>query len=325
MRPAGGSGAGPVRRERTISAEGFTLIEVSSALLILSIAVIAAYAAFEFLQASFTEQCRVAEVQRNLRDAVEMMSRDIRLAGYGIPGPVNLPAGMLPGGESAIRNIVPMNRSNAPDDLVVLYAWDKDVGVPPPTLAAAMAAPGDTIRVNNSAGFSDGDFILIGNGAAADLFQVNGIPGEGILPHGGAGVNDPSLHDASLPYVAGDTVSKARFVRYFIDATDPDHPALALDRMNGVRRPLVGDIEDLQLRYGLDADGDGVVDTAVDSPGAAQIPRIRQVRLYVSARTRVRQRGRQEARPALADRAAGPPDGFRRRILENHAIDLRNP
>lgn len=314
------------RRAGRIPHAGFTLIEVLSALVILSIATVAAYATFRSQHASFTAQSRAAEAQQNLRDALEMVSRDIRLAGYGIPGEVNLPAGMLASGDNAIRNVVPLNRSTGPDDLVVLYAYDMDSGIPLSRLTAAMAAPGNVIRVDSVSRFAENDYIIISNGTSADLFQINGNPGGGILPHGNNGVNDPILHDASLPYVAGDTVSKARFVRYFIDdVTDPARPTLMLDKMSGAWQPLADDIEDMQFRYGLDTDGDSVVDTAVDAPGAGQIPRIRQVRLFFSARTRMQEIGRKDSRPALADRAAGPTDGFRRRILENVAIDIRNP
>ncbi len=65
-----------------------------------------------------------------------------------------------------------------------------------------------------------------------------------------------------------------RFVRYFIDnVTDPDHPTLMLDRMTGNAQPLADDIEDMQFQYGLDTDGDFVVDTVVNAPTAAQVPR----------------------------------------------------
>ena len=67
------------------SEAGFSLIEVMSALVILAIAMTAVFATFISQQKSFTVQNRVAEMQQNLRQAAEYMSRDIRLAGYGIP------------------------------------------------------------------------------------------------------------------------------------------------------------------------------------------------------------------------------------------------
>ena len=66
-------------------------MEVMSALVILAIAMTAVFATFISQQKSFTVQNRVAEMQQNLRQAVEYMSRDIRLAGYGIPDNVTIP------------------------------------------------------------------------------------------------------------------------------------------------------------------------------------------------------------------------------------------
>ena len=72
----------PVHRH---SEAGFSLIEVMSALVILAIALTAVFATFISQQRSFTVQNRVAEMQQNLRQAVEYMSRDIRMAGSGFP------------------------------------------------------------------------------------------------------------------------------------------------------------------------------------------------------------------------------------------------
>jgi hypothetical protein len=82
----------------------------------------------------------------------------------------------------------------------------------------------------------------------------------------------------------------------------------------------------MQFQYGLDTTGDFVVDTTgVNSPNAAQILQIRQVRVMLSARTRNPERKWQEVRPAMGDRAAGSAaDGYRRRTIDV-ATDLRNP
>ncbi|MDO8945454.1 MAG: prepilin-type N-terminal cleavage/methylation domain-containing protein, partial [Desulfobacterales bacterium] len=75
----------PGCRFRGLDAAGFTLIEVLVALAILSIAMTAVFTTFLSQQQSFTVQSRVAELQQNLRTAVDCMTRDIRMAGYGMP------------------------------------------------------------------------------------------------------------------------------------------------------------------------------------------------------------------------------------------------
>src|SRR5450759_4229822 len=91
---------------------GFSLIEVMSALVILAIALTAVFATFISQQKSFTVQNRVAEMQQNLRQAVEYMSRDIRLAGYGIPFDVTITDPSLNTmGLSTIRSLFPVDNN----------------------------------------------------------------------------------------------------------------------------------------------------------------------------------------------------------------------
>ena len=308
---------------------GFTLIEVMVAMIILGIVVIAAYATFQFQHASFTVQNRVAEAQQNLRSTLEIMSRDIRMAGYGIPQAVNLPPGLLPTGDNTIRNIRPLNRTTGADEIYILYMYDMDSSLPPTTAPAGMGVYANSLTVASVSGFWKGDIVLISDGLNADMFEVTQVPVSPTLDFAVGGstnlYNSLAAHTPFPGYAAPTTVSKARFVRYFIDTTDPDHPTLMLDTMTGSAQPLADDIEDMQIQYGLDTDGDFVVDSVVNSPTAAQIPQVKQVRLFLSARTRMSEKGWQDARPALADRAGGPTDSYRRRAIQNGiVIDLRN-
>jgi len=313
------------------SEAGFTLIEVMTALVILGIAMTAAYATFQFQHSSFTVQNRVAEAQQNLRSVLEIMGRDIRLAGYGIPAEVNLPPGLLPTGDNTIRNFRPLNRTTGADEIYILYLYDMDASLPPTDAPLGMGAYANSLNVTNTAGFARGDLVLIRNDQSADMFEVTQPPVAPTLNFdvGGSAnqYNSLAAHTPFPGYAGGDVVSKARFIRYFIDdVTDPAHPTLMLDKMTGVAQPLADDIEDMQIQYGLDTDGDFVVDTVVNAPTAAQVSQVKQIRLFLSARTRMTEKGWQDARPALADRAAGAADSYRRRAVENGiVIDLRNP
>src|SRR4030043_1746712 len=128
----------PKGRAALFSEAGFTLIEMMSAFVILIIAMTAAYATFEFQHASFTVQNRVAETQQNLRSAMEVLNRDIMLAGYGIPAAVNLPAGLLPSGDNTIRTIDPRNSATTADQIVLLSMYDRGGSLPATTLTVGM-------------------------------------------------------------------------------------------------------------------------------------------------------------------------------------------
>lgn len=324
----------PTRREDSRAHRhpeaGFSLVEVMAALVILAIAMTAVFATFTSQQKSFTVQNRVAEMQQNLRQAVEYMSRDIRLAGYGIPDNVTIPNNIISAGVTSIRSLYAKDNTTGPDEIYVLYMFDMDANQPPTTITAAMPAPSAELNVASTTGFIDGDLVLISNGTNADLFEVTQVQIAALkLQHNPGGsardYNNAGGHSTwpAGGYGAGATLAKARFLRYYIDSTDPAHPTLMVDRMGGaVPQPLADDIEDMQLAYGLDTNADGIVESWTATPTTPS--QIRQVQLQFIARTRLPEAGWAETRPALGNRAAGTtPDGYRRRTYDI-VIDVRN-
>lgn len=69
------------RTSSTNSPGGFTLVEMVMALAISSIVLAAVYSVFTIANKNFTTQNVAASVQQNLRSAIGLMARDIRLAG----------------------------------------------------------------------------------------------------------------------------------------------------------------------------------------------------------------------------------------------------
>ncbi len=302
---------------------GFTLVEIMAALVILAIAMTAVFATFTTQQKSFTAQSRVAEMQQNLRQAMEYMSRDLRMAGYGIPDNVTIPDGIVATGVTSLRSLYAKDNTTGPDQVYVLYLFDMDANQPPTSDNASFTAGAGSITVTSTTGFltDGGELVLVtDNTTAADLYETSAAAGTTLTFGGGYGYNSGHSKSYSPPV----TVAKACFVRYFIDdATDPAHPSLMVDRLNGRSpQPVADDIEDLQMTYGLDTDADGTVDTWTSAPAAPS--QIRQVRLQIMARTRLPDRDWSETRPALGNHPGGASaDGYRRRIIDV-VIDVRN-
>lgn len=330
---------------------GFTLIEIMVALAILAIAMTAVFATFSSQQLSYTNQNRVAEMQQNLRLAADMLVRDIRLAGYGLPvttgtsaDNVALPAAGNPHGISTMRAIFPVDNTTGPDQFYVLYLYDMDTNQPPAELTSNMSAT-TSVTVDNTAGFAagGGELVLVTDRVTADLFQTTSGGTATTLNFGSAvAYNDIALHtydNVTRLYQVGSTpgspptvAAKARFVRYFIDnVADPNHPTLMVDRLiaGQAPQPVADDIEDMQLSFGLDTNADGVVDAQRSTAGgtaisAADIPRIRQVTLHLVARSRRPEKSWIGSRPGAANHAAAATtDGYRRRTIEVN-IDVRN-
>jgi len=290
---------------------GFSLIELMAAMVILGIAMTAVFSTFLFQQQSYTTQVRVAEMQQNVRDAMEMISRDIRMCTYGIPSNVNIVDNEI--NTVAGRYLKSVNSTSGPDEIYVLYRFDGDAAYPSDNVNPAAGAT--TVTVTSTAGFAVGDRILVYNATNADMRKVAAAAGTTLILTGGLVSN----------YSAGATLARVRYVRYFVDkTTDSAHPTLKLDKRNGQpAQPLADDIEDLQFTYRMDTDANGTIDLDNNVAGIPQL--VRQVHVYLLARSRITERGWVETgNRNMADHLSGVAnDGYRRRRTEM-VLDVRN-
>lgn len=71
---------------RQMGHKGFTLVEVLITLLISGIVMASIYSAFQSQQNSYLAQEQVAEMQQNIRGGLDLMIREIRMAGYDPEG-----------------------------------------------------------------------------------------------------------------------------------------------------------------------------------------------------------------------------------------------
>ena len=280
-----------------------------AAIVILGIAMTAVFSTFLFQQQSYTTQVRVAEMQQNVRDAMEMISRDIRMCTYGIPSNVN-----IVDNEITSRYLVPVNSTSGPDEIYVLYRFDGDAAYPSDNVNPAAGAT--TVNVTSTAGFAAGDRVIVYDATNADLRKVAGA----------AGTTLTLLNGLASNYSGGATLARVRYVRYFVDrTTDPAHPTLMLDKRNGQPpQPLADDIEDLQFQYSMDTDGNGTIDV-VDNNVVGNASLVRQVHVYLLARPRITEKGWVETGDRnMADHLPGAAnDGYRRRRTEM-VLDVRN-
>ena len=87
---------GKPRKKRLANLQqGFTLVELIVAMAIAGIVMGAIYSTYKSQQHSYTVQTHVVEMQQNLRAALYVIGRDIRMAGYNPRGITDL-AGFVP-------------------------------------------------------------------------------------------------------------------------------------------------------------------------------------------------------------------------------------
>lgn len=338
MKPTPAMKASHVPPSLSLDRRGFTLIEVLAAVAIFSIVLTAVFATFTFQAQSYTTQSRVAEMQQNLRVSLDTLLRDIRMAGYGINSDINVPLSAIGGTGTttvAVRGFYGADGGgDAPDGIYILYTYDVDNTVaalqPTQTTVGVTAVNSGTISVNVTPGtgtrFSVGDLVILNNETSADVYQVTAGDNNSIT-FGSTPAINANGHGANNFYDVGTKVSMARFVRYFIDAAVAAHPTLMMSKVGGTAsQPLAEDIEDLQFRYGIAGQPDNILVSAiVDAPSDSQLLLIRRIQLSIIARSEVYEKGWSGQRPLIGNRTVtAPTDQYRRRVVDNVAIELRN-
>ena len=298
------------------NSNGFTLIELVVAMFIAGIVSIAIFTAFKSQQKSYLIQDQVAEMQQNLRAAMLMTSRDVRMAGFLSGDYVN-----------SIETFNNYN-DNGPDRVDLIYA-DADVTT---SISDPMPSPSAIFKVDSTTGFLPGDLIIITDGTSGTLMQITHVNSSAsTLQHNpSSAVNPPGGHNTFPPggYGKGSKIYKLKYVSYDADSTDPDHPTMREDPDGplggGSYQPLADNIEDLQVVI-IFADGDeaNTYDDDTDGDLTNDYDDIRSVRISILARTDRPDPDFNGQRPAIEDHAGGAPDHYRRRLLTT-LIKVRN-
>ena len=279
---------------------GFTLVELLIALVVSAMVVAQAFVIFGTQHATAIGHERAVEVQEDARLVANAVLADVRMAGFMVPRVAALAS--VDGGANAADRLCASD-PDVLDDARVAAAPDRFDRA---RVLAAVGAGANSVQLLGSTLDVDGDGV--------DDFAV----GAGLVLADGA-----SSHCARIEQIAGDTLQFTPPTPAGFSATSAGRAAPAaiyeLDAgglsRNGLR--LATQVEDLQVEFGVDADGDGQL-------GAGEFPihdlngsdpaRVRMVQITVITRADAEDpKLTSSGRPAAANRSAGAPDDFRRR------------
>ncbi|HTT09204.1 MAG TPA: PilW family protein [Gammaproteobacteria bacterium] len=304
---------------------GLTLIEVMVSIVIALILMAVTVSIFVGNKRSYNEQEEMSRLQENARFALDMLTRDIRLAGY---------VGCSHDG-TAVHN----HTATAYDFVNVIEGWESSEagGKWHPTTAAAPSAvtgggDGITVRyldtdmLNVNADMSGdlnavvsvtaptsskvvnaGDVIGVSDCVSTDIFAVSGVtapgayPGTMLIQHtGGSAVNDGVCSAAAGalcesykdPFAL---VSRGgyREYHYYIGDDDCDNTtADATGARNlcravggGAGAPLAEGIEHMEILYGEDTSGDKIADVYQQADAVTNWANVVSVQIGLVART----------------------------------------
>jgi len=240
--------------------QGFTIIEVLVGLMVGVVVIGAAFTTLTITQKSLHANEQTVGVQQNVRLAMEMLSRDIKVAGFGSPAAAigNCTQAIMPGDQN------PTGVDSGPDSVQLLVPLTRASGDNRWTLRAATNA-GGTSQVSLQSG---------GGGAVADMVNSGLAVGSYVSIGGAATVQvtafDPGTNklNVSIPpplwFQVEDPVYLLQCIQYrIVQAPDPGNVcfggAPCLTRgVAGVtagptaEAPIAEGVEDLQLAYACD-------------------------------------------------------------------------
>ena len=264
--------------------KGITLIELLVALSISGILVAGVYRTFVSQQHTYTVQDQVVDMQQNVRLAINRMTRELRMAGYGRMGATASTFFAGGGMHGTFNNVV--NPGGGGTSVTVVGGYQSV------TTMSAYAQIGSKkdIQVNDASGFDTGKkrYICI-NGT--ESLEITKITGNQIDFKAGT----------KEEHFAGEPVFLVMAITYSIGPFEGKSCLLRDDNLGAGPQPVAENVENLQFAY-FDANGNPT----------ANPPDIRMIQLTIIART-------DKTDPELAK--AG--DGFRRRTLTTN-IQLRN-
>ncbi|MCX5868493.1 MAG: PilW family protein [Proteobacteria bacterium] len=339
------------------NSRGMTLIEVMVASAISMILVMAFYSAMDYQQKANVVQDQITKAQENIRVAMGMIERDLRMAAYGLNEQMTLTG-------THRQGIYPTaGASGAPGtpDSIEIWANFNDKKL---YASAAVAVGATTVSVGTDPAdntkdalsyFRVGDYLVIRDPVAnkTEAKLISAVAATLIT----ISTTSPNTAFANA-YPQYSEVRDIKKHTYAVDNNGNLTLTLVVNTAGAESSPLLAEnIEDLQFAYGMDnntssplvatAVPDGTVDAWVNNPlgdgvdndgngvtdgtDARDLSRIAAVRVTIVARTAQEDKSWARAgatppffRPTIEDRTAdGTHDGHRRRIMEK-IVFVRN-
>ena len=210
-------------------ARGFTLIELLIALVVSGILVGVISSVFFRTTNEALRLRDVTDHRQSARTGVQMMDREIRMAGSGW-GRIPVYGNNSNGTPVVLSAVTPGFTSIADDDsLLLIGAWKTSTVV-----TDAMPSSSTNLKVQDVTGFDVNDLVLVTNGLYANMFQITATnsSSQHMQANSSSPYNNPGGYKVSqghwpaTGYGPGSLVFKLTLASYYMDRTSFRRPAL---------------------------------------------------------------------------------------------------
>ncbi len=281
---------------------GLTLIELMISVTLGLIITLAVGYLYTNSRQTYRVNDNVARIQENGRYAMEVVGRDLRMAGYWgcaggmIASPVNTLNNNtaydfdfgtpLVGHEATGANTWSpaldasiVNAVSGTDVLTLRTVFGNSVRV---LQHPGGNPPGSAdLKVTAGSGLAQGDIVLVSDCINAAIFQITHINTssgmDNVVHNTGTGTPGNSTKNLGKEYEGGE-IMRIATVTYYIRPNAAGRPALyRLSR--GIAEELVENVENMQVTYGVDTDGDRQVDVFRTADNVTDWGAVRSVRV----------------------------------------------
>jgi type IV pilus assembly protein PilW len=325
---------------------GFTLVELMVSLAMTAFLIGAIYLTFGVQRQRFATEEQIIEIQQNGRVAMEFLSREVRMAGFwgcSTPGvftntlrgqATDILYRMFP--VEGLNNVAAGNSYGAKGGTDILFLSYAN-GESRMSIKTDMGSNTDPIHVSTHGLVAVGDIVVISDCSHTSVFQVTNVDvaadGNDTLRHddnstvsGSAQVPGNQTADLAHQYGNGSFAYPMIAKHYWVTSDNTL-------RVNGNTNPIAQNIENLQLEYGTDNNGDKSPDLWNNAANVANWSSVIAVRIHIQTRTAKEEKGFTNTRTysfqnmpgSVDDRAqTGPYNDRYNRFVVERSVALRN-
>ncbi len=274
----------------------------------------------------------VSRMQESGRFAIDLLSRDLRMAGYyGCWSDTATLVNTLNDSATTPYNFnVALEGSdntgiNGSDTIILRRATGN--GIP---LTAAMASTTSDLNSQSAVPppLSIEDIVIISDCSAAAAFQItNYIDADGTVSHavGGGSVPGNSSADLGRRFGTEAAIYPVATIQYFIQLNAAGEPELMRQQGDAAAVALFEGVESMQILYGEDSDGDGSANRYLDANQVVNMDNVVSIRLAFLLRTVEEVGGELDTSTySLLGTLFDPADDRRLRRVYSTTIKLRN-